>query len=163
MDITICGHRKAVKILEAFPNQLDVVFISSPDTEYAIESSEKIPVLAKETCRLLFHDISSPRGSMVPPSQSDIEKALAFAKGRNKLIVTCQAGVSRSSAIAYLIQAAEVGMNDALNILDPEIHQPNSLIVFLGSKILKNPDLVELINNWKNAANEYQSEQEWIL
>jgi predicted protein tyrosine phosphatase len=163
VDITICGHRKAVDLLEASPNQLDIVFISSPDAPYAVESSHKIPKLAKEVCHLLFHDISFPRGKMTPPSREDVQKALDFAKGRDKLIVACQAGISRSSATAYLIQSMEVGMVEALKVLNPQIHHPNSLIVAHGANILGEPDMVDLINKWKNKADESQWGQEWTL
>lgn len=163
MDITICGHRKAVELLEVSPNQLDIVFISSPDSPYSVESSHKIPGLSKDICQLRFHDISFPRGSMTPPSRDDVQKALDFAHGRDKLIVACQAGISRSSAIAYLIQAAEVGMIEALNVLNPKIHQPNSLIIVHGANILGEPDIVDLMDKWKNKADEYQWEDEWVL
>ncbi len=156
MNITICGHAKAVKILELSPNQLDVIFISNPDDKYGVSTSEKIPLLTKEFCCLLFHDISFDRGSLTPPNQTDIEKALDFAKGRNDLIVTCQAGISRSSATAYVIQAAELGAIDALNVLDLNIHFPNDLIIEHGSKILNNPELIDAMKKWKNKAEQFQ-------
>lgn len=156
MNITICGHRQAVRLLEENPGQLDVIFISSPDDPYSIQGSHKIPELAKEICEILFHDISMPRGKMIPPTREHVQKALHFAKGRDKLIVACQAGISRSSAIAYVIQSAAVGIFDALNILNAKVHHPNSLIVVYGANILGEPEMVDVIDKWKNMADEQQ-------
>lgn len=156
MQITIAGHRRASEILENNPKELDVIFISSPDATYAVQGSSKIEGLAKNCCKLLFHDISMPRGDMSPPKKEDVKKALDFAKGKEKLLVCCQAGISRSSAIAYLIAAAEVGPKEAFSVLNPEVHQPNSLIVRHGAFILGEPDMMDMMDHWKTAADEAQ-------
>lgn len=156
MQITIAGHRRASKILEENPNQLDVIFISSPDATYAVQGSAIIEGLAKNCCKLLFHDISIPRGDMIPATKEDVQKALDFAKGKEKILVTCQAGVSRSSAIAYLVAASEVGAKEAFSVLNPEVHMPNSLIVRHGAFILGDPDIMDMMDRWKTAADEAQ-------
>lgn len=156
MQITIAGHRRASEILEAAPNELDVIFISSPDAVYAVEGSAKIEGLAKECCTLLFNDISVPRGEMIPAKREDVQRALDFAKGKDKILISCQAGVSRSSAIAYLVAAQEVGITEAFNVLNPVVHMPNSLIVRHGAFILGEPDIVDLMDRWKTAADEAQ-------
>jgi predicted protein tyrosine phosphatase len=102
--------------------------------------------------QLAFHDTSVPRKGLLEVQPTQIEQALAFAKDKTELIVACQAGISRSSAIAYAIKTKEVGAITALEILDPYVHQPNGLVVKLASKILNQPDMVDLINIWKNKA-----------
>lgn len=156
MEITIAGHRRAAEILEASPNQIDVIFISSPDAVYAVEGSSKIEGLAKECCTLLFNDVSQPIGNKVTAKKEDVQKALDFAKNKEKILVSCQAGVSRSAAIAYLIAAQEAGVNEAFSVLNPEVHMPNSLIIRHGAFILNNPDMMDLMDRWKYAADESQ-------
>ncbi len=154
MEITICGHRRAAELLAENPNQLDIIFISSPDEKFYIENSHKIPGLAREMCELLFHDVATLRLGSEPPKVEHIQKALAFAKGRDKLIVSCQMGISRSSATAYLIKSMEVGPVEALNILDFKVHYPNSLVIAHGSYLLDKPEMIELISTWKIKADE---------
>jgi predicted protein tyrosine phosphatase len=160
MQLTICGHLRAVYLLSQNPNQ-DVIFISGPDNPYGIDGSEKIQGLAKDYCELLFHDISYPIGNLTPPARSHIEQALEFAKNRMNLIVACQAGISRSSATAFVIKAAEVGSTEALNILDPKIHMPNRIVIQHGSKILGDPDMVDIMDAWKNKSDECQINSKW--
>jgi len=160
MRIKILGHARVAKFLEQNPNQFDVIFISDPRNSYAIEGSEKIPKLAKEICNLFFYDlISAGKDTFPGPSQEDIEKALAFAKGRENLLVSCQAGISRSSATAYVIKAAETNPIDALDILDKSMHLPNDFIIYHGSNIL-NLNLTDVINKWKKKAEQFQIQDE---
>lgn len=160
MKIKILGHASAAKFLEQNPNQFDVIFISDPRNSYAIEGSEQIPKLAKEICSLFFYDLISEGKDMFPgPSQKDIEKALEFAKGRENLLVSCQAGISRSSATAYVIKAAETNPIDALDILDKSMHLPNDFIIYHGSNIL-NLNLTDVINRWKKNAEQFQIHDE---
>ena len=93
---------------------------------------------------------------MDPPKRHHVQKALDFAKGRDKLIVACQAGISRSSATAYVIQAAEVGPLEALKVLNPKIHSPNLVVVKHGADILNELDMIDLISTWKNKSEEAQ-------
>lgn len=160
MAIKILGHARAVKFLEQNPDQFDVIFISDPRSSYAIKGSEKITKLAKEVCSLFFYDLISAGKETFPgPSQEDIEKALAFAKGRENLLVSCQAGISRSSATAYVIKAAETNPIDALDILDKSMHIPNDFIIYHGSNIL-NLNLTDVINKWKKKTEQIQDEIE---
>lgn len=158
MNITICGHRKAARILADKPGHYDVIMISSPDSFFGVEGSDTIIKNAKSYKLLAFHDISVVREGMHPPEQHHIEEALEFAKDKEELIVCCQAGISRSSATAYVIKAREVGEFEALAILDPHVHHPNGMIVKLGSQILKKPDMVEFVHIWNNKAIAIQCE-----
>jgi predicted protein tyrosine phosphatase len=145
-----------VELLEAEPKQLDIVFISSPDGRFAVTNSFRIPELARECCEILYHDVAHTIAHMDPPRKHHVEKALDFAKGRDKLIVACQAGISRSSATAYVIKASEVGIVEALTVLNPKIHNPNIAVIKHGAEILNLPDMVPLIRAWKDKADEAQ-------
>lgn len=152
------GHRRAGKLVEQYPNFYDVIMISNPDGFFAVEHSANIPKYAKNHLQLAFHDISIPRAGLQEVQPEHIKQALEFAEDKKELIVACQAGISRSSAIAYSIKTKEVGPISALEILDPYTHQPNSLVIKLASKILNQPDMVELINIWKNKASALECE-----
>lgn len=156
MEVTILGHRKAVELMEEFPNQLDIIFISSPDGRFSVMNSFRIPELAKEICEILYHDVEFSIAHMDPPKIYHVQKALDFAKGRDKLIVACQAGISRSSATAYVVKTAEVGPVEALKVLNPKVHQPNMAVVRHGADILNEPDMVHLVQEWKAKAEEDQ-------
>ena len=149
MEITICGHSKAAKILADKPGCLDVIMISSPSTFFAVKGSETIIGNAKSYKLLVFDDIPSVREGFHEPKIEHIQDALDFAQDKKELIVCCQAGVSRSSAVAYVIRAKAVGAYEALSVLNPSVHFPNSMVVELGSQILKKPDMVELVRIWK--------------
>lgn len=153
MSITICGHSKAMDLVKNDPKKYDVLFISSPQQKYAVYGSQGIEEHANEYFELLFDDVTFPIMNRIPPTLEDVKKALDFGVGKKNLIVCCQAGISRSSAIAYLIKTVTDGMAEGLTILNPMVHSPNSLIIKHGSLILKNPDIVGLVETWKVKAD----------
>lgn len=154
MKLTICGHDEAAKILAKKPNKLDIIFISSPENKYAIDGSEKIAELARESCEILFNDITFPIGhSKTVPEEHHVQKALDFAKGKKELIVSCQMGISRSSAIAYLIEASIVGYEKAFDILNMKVHSPNLLVIKHGAKLLGEQEILTAMLDWKNKSN----------
>lgn len=161
MEITICGHRRAAALLKETPHQLDILMLSSPDSFFGVQDSQLIPLLAKECKQIAFHDIDFPRPGYEPPRREQIEEAISWAKGRQRIIVACQAGISRSSAMAYVIQCTETDPKTALNVLDDDKHSPNMTIVRHGADVLGKPEMTEIVLSWK-----YRSEEnmhEWNL
>src|SRR5258708_5963642 len=60
----------------------------------------------REHLILKFNDIDKEQPGLVAPTSRDIECILSFSKswsGRSPLLVHCWAGISRSSAAAYII------------------------------------------------------------
>ena len=160
MKIQIMGHRRLAALLAGTKEKKhDVIMISTPDDFFAIPGSNTIPELARNCLKLPFNDISVVREGYVAPSEDHVRQALEFAKGKDELIVACQAGISRSSAIAYVIKAAEVGPIEALEVLDPDVHQPNLLVIKAAAKVLNRPDMVELMLIWHNKAIEREAER----
>jgi hypothetical protein len=142
MDIKICGHRRALKLLKETPNERYILMLSGPDNFFGVEGSEQIPEFAKECLQIAFHDIDFPRPGYQPPTKEDVEKAISWAKekrhhGVKELIVACQLGISRSSAMAYIIKCS-----------------PNMIIVRHGADILQNPDICGIMLDWKYNAEE---------
>lgn len=157
MGIVISRQSTVVNMVLDREKQLDVIFISSPTSPYAIHGSELIKQYARNCLELFFHDIDFVRDGHIAPAREHVEAALAFAKDKDDLIICCQAGVSRSSATAFIIAAARFTTADeALKILDHKTHWPNHLIVKHGAEILGKPELLTLIEQWKTVAQEHQ-------
>lgn len=88
------------------------------------------------------------------PTKEDVAKILEWARGKNPMTVHCTGGISRSSAIAYLIACLRSSPEEAIKILNPLIHSPNELIVQFGSEILGNPKILEVYKEFeKNGKN----------
>jgi predicted protein tyrosine phosphatase len=104
---------------------------------------------AKSYLWLRFDDIEFSRTGYIAPDKQRIKEALDWAKDKESILVACLAGISRSSAIAYLIQCMrEDHPKDALKILAKRIHHPNSLIVKLGAEILEDGRIIDEYRDW---------------
>lgn len=58
---------------------------------------------------LHFHDIAEPQDGLTPPSEDDVRRILEFGESWDRaapLVINCFAGISRSTASAYMIAAA---------------------------------------------------------
>lgn len=116
----------------------NAVLISEPIV-YPEDKNEVLDLfsLCKNYINLEFFDSIHPNltGS---PRLKDIKNVLDWAKDKQDelILVSCLMGVSRSSAVAYLIECQRVGPQEAVKILDPTKHQPNILILKLGAQLL---------------------------
>lgn len=88
---------------------------------------------------IYFHDNSQPSPGRILAAKEDVEKALAYAEDKDALIVSCAAGISRSSAIAYIMARKYEDKEQAMKILDRDKHWPNRHVLHLGGKILNLP------------------------
>ena len=99
------------------------------------------PVVAQRQTVLRFNDISEEREGLVAPSTATIEAILALA-GTPTLLIHCFAGVSRSTAAAYILACAqrqpgeEEALAERLRTLCPEA-TPNPLMVALADATLR--------------------------
>lgn len=94
--------------------------------------------------RLAFHDIAAPRSDLVAPSAEMVARLLAFAAGwdpARPMLVHCWAGVSRSTAAAFIIACqrapgrSERDIAQALRAAAPYA-TPNPLMVALADAAL---------------------------
>ncbi|MDY3551078.1 hypothetical protein R5W24_000152 [Gemmata sp. JC717] len=97
---------------------------------------------------LRFDDVEGPSPNLLPPSGLQIAQALTYAKGKERLLVSCRAGRGRSVALAYLITYQARGVADALAVLDPTRHRPNRLVVRLGESVLEKPGALSAFDDW---------------
>ncbi len=93
---------------------------------------------------LRFNDIAAPREGLVPPAEADVAALLAFAEGwdgTRPMLIHCWAGVSRSTAAAYVVACArseggrEQAWAERLRAVAPTA-TPNPLIVALADRLL---------------------------
>jgi predicted protein tyrosine phosphatase len=94
--------------------------------------------------RLGVHDIAAPLAGMVAPEAATVEEVLAFARGWDDaapLVVHCYAGLSRSTATAFIIacernpDADELAIALAMRRASVTAY-PNRRIVALADDIL---------------------------
>jgi predicted protein tyrosine phosphatase len=103
---------------------------------------------------LRFNDIAAPREGLTPPSDADIAALLAFAEGwdgTRPMLIHCWAGVSRSTAAAYVVACArseggrELAWAERLRAVAPTA-TPNPLIVALADHLLnRDGDMVRAV------------------
>jgi predicted protein tyrosine phosphatase len=116
--------------------------VSLLDDTFHIERPRS--VAAKNHLRLRIHDISVPLDGCVLPEEEHVADLLAFVRGwdrRAPLVVHCYAGISRSTASAFVSVCAlaphrdEAGIAQALRRASPTA-TPNMRIVSLADRLL---------------------------
>lgn len=127
------------------------------------------PGLSDADCLwLTFNDITEPREGLVAPSADHVRAILEFGAattaGRS-LVVHCHAGISRSTAAAYIIACArrpdldESHLADELRRLSPSA-TPNALIVAHGDAALgREGRMVEAIRRIGRGAEAFEGVQ----
>ncbi|MBL8582606.1 MAG: tyrosine phosphatase family protein [Rhizobiaceae bacterium] len=94
---------------------------------------------------LSLHDIAEAREGMTPPGEAHVRSLLDFAGAwdrRTPLVVHCYAGISRSTASAYIIAAAlspgrdEFELAATLRRLSPSA-TPNPRLIALADAVLE--------------------------
>lgn len=96
----------------------------------------------------VFDDIEYPQDGLAIVEPEQIELILAWSGNRRNIAVHCTAGISRSSAIAYLIACTRMPASEAIGILDPDRHCPNDLVIYHGVKILNDTLVYEEYIKW---------------
>jgi len=100
--------------------------------------------------RLDFDDVIRAEYGSREPRIEDVRRAIEWSRDKEDIVIHCHAGSSRSSAIAYVIECAAVGPDEAVKIFDYRYHSPNELIVELGATFLKDPRISEVYWEWRN-------------
>ena len=146
MNIMICSAKEAAHQLRAKPHHWHVVSLRCFEDRIEFEKVSQLAHLAKTMIVRRFDDIWVEEEGKVLPTKEDVETIIRHVQEiyPSNLIVHCYAGVSRSTAIAYLLACLEKEPDDAIKMLNPMIHYPNELIVKLGSEILNNPRILEV-------------------
>ncbi len=122
-------------------------------------------IAAERHLHLSFHDIAEAQEGLTPPGESHVQAVLDFARGwdRSKpLVVHCYAGISRSTASAYIIAAAlaphrdEAELAATLRKLSPSA-TPNPRLIALADRMLgRDNRMVEAIRSIGRGAEAFE-------
>lgn len=145
MEIRIGGYLATSHLLEREPNQWHAIVM----LDSSLEVTDFVQVHTRSHLYLRFDDVEDQRPNKQAPTKRLIEDALAFARGKDKLLVCCRAGQARSVALAYVISCREHGVTEALQLLNPTRHRPNRLVVALGDAVLGIPAVLDQFDEWR--------------
>lgn len=149
-EIRIASRETALQLVRAYPKKWTVISIRGPGAARKIDALKdcwnNLLILEMDDVWDRWHG-----GDM--PTANDVRDALRFASryADQPLLVHCDAGISRSSATAYVIACAERGEPPATvleNLLDEAVHMPNELIVKLGAVLLQNGRVYDAVKPW---------------
>lgn len=148
MSVKICSHAEAMKELRLCPNELAVVCITPPGHPVP----PPIQQLAGELLHLEFDDVDFADPNVRPPTIEHVTRALSFAKETEDLIVCCNAGISRSAGLAYVIECSRVAHPAlACGVWEKNRHHPNRMVVRLGGELLNDPEVERQHTKWINS------------
>jgi predicted protein tyrosine phosphatase len=110
--------------------------------EHMIETPDGID--AAQHLRLGLNDVSDATAGEDPPSADHVEQIIAFGRrwdAKAPMLVHCWAGVSRSTAAAYIVLCDKLGASEyqiaaGLRARAPHAY-PNPLMVAHADKLLK--------------------------
>lgn len=128
----ILGRKEMIKLVESYPNQYSVVAIHEHEMRHQV--AHIVPLC---DCFTIGCEDSTFEDRPESPTKQMVQDVLEWAKSRDQeqMVVACAAGVSRSSAIAFLIRCLSVPPEEAAKIWDIRIHRPNELILQFGTEI----------------------------
>ena len=146
MEIRICSYLSASLLLEREPMQWHALVMIDSDKE----PTDFVKRHTQSHLFLHYDDVEEPPGRKRLPTFRQIRQGLAFAAGKDQLVVCCRAGRGRSVAMAYSIACQEQGVDDALRLLDPTRHRPNRLVISIGGSVLGDPGVLARFDEWRS-------------
>lgn len=144
MDIAICGRATVAGLLLEDPGNRDLLAVSNP----GVGLPDGVAGVHRRLLHLEFDDHTTARRGIVIATAEDVQRALDWSVGHQRLVVCCHAGISRSSALAYVIACRDHPPEVALGVLTRRWHLPNELIVRLGASVLGKPEVYSAMAAW---------------
>jgi predicted protein tyrosine phosphatase len=159
MKIYISSLREVIKNLDYIKkNNINLISIRDTNAEEAYKPIDDANL--KNILVVNFDDIlvPFPDRDEKAPEESDIVRILEWAKQKmqennNDFIVHCTAGISRSSAVAILVQYLQ-DPEKALKVINPMLHSPNMKVLELDEKILNTKNIKEPVKKIEKEYNE---------
>lgn len=148
-QVLIRSHDACAELVKNSPEQYHVILITNPYKPFYSPKLHDIVAQAKSSLVLEFFDYEFETESRPIVSEDQIKKALSWSEGKDPIVCSCHAGVSRSSAMAYVLRCTYLNPDEALSILSYGSHYPNARVIEFGSKLLNKPEMVSLIREWK--------------
>jgi predicted protein tyrosine phosphatase len=145
VEIRIGSYVAASFLLEREPGQWHALVL----LDSGKQATDFAQTHARSHLYLRFDDVEESRANKQSPTRDLIEQGLSFARGKDKLLISCRAGQGRSVALAYVISCREHGVPEALKLLDPTRHRPNRLVVMIGDTLLETLDVLAPFDEWR--------------
>jgi predicted protein tyrosine phosphatase len=145
MNIQIFSAEAAAKEIRASSKKWHVISIR--DCRHSV--AEHPVDFVEENCdRILitrFDDITwstNPGLGYTSPKKEDIADIFHWVETNRpvNLMVHCWAGVARSSAVAFMLSCKYNSAEEAFNLLDPDRHQPNVMVMDFGLDLLSDTE-----------------------
>lgn len=142
-DTVAAIHVAPLSQLQTVARQLpayDLLTLLSPSADTSVLDG----LMPHQRLQLGFHDIAEARPDLIAPSRDMIDSILDFGRRRTPatpLLIHCWAGISRSSAAAYMLACdgnpgRETAIADELRRRAP-FATPNRLMVALADDLLQ--------------------------
>jgi predicted protein tyrosine phosphatase len=137
--IVVCSLSAAHEQIQVH-GAVKAISILAPPSEHPVFET----VEGHDHLRLTFHDIAAPTHGLSAPGEHDIQRLLGFLRsweGPKPLLIHCWAGISRSTAAAYIAscmfkpRADETELAWALRHASPSA-TPNPMLVSLADHAL---------------------------
>ena len=144
----------------------DLLTLLSPDTD----AQALAALTPQRRLHLVFHDVVEAREGLILPSSEMIAAMLDFSRARiheTPLLIHCWAGISRSSAAAYILACdrhpgRESEIAEALRARAP-FATPNRLMVALADDLLGcNGAMVDAIVRIGRGAEAFEGTPYWL-
>jgi len=136
--IEVCSREEASAILSSPSQRADIAFLISIG-----EAHDRPPAgihHVRDRIRLLFADTDDETG----PTEDDVAQLIAFARAvmrTGRVLIHCQAGISRSSAAAVIVYAMALGEGReeeavARVMAQRPIARPNRRMIAIADRLL---------------------------
>lgn len=145
LEILILSEDAAVDFVRKSPYYWNVISIRDHNDAPVDEVASRCQTLHK----VKFDDIDAPVKGFTIPTEEHVRSILDFSRDKKEILIHCTAGISRSSASAYLIACTRMPPIEAIKCLNTVYHWPNALVVKIGAKILNNPQILHECEKWK--------------
>jgi predicted protein tyrosine phosphatase len=145
MNIQIFSAENAAKELKQHSKKWHVVSLRDVKYNFGDHPLEGLDEHTKDIIVVGMDDISwstPPSLGYTPPSREKVQKIIDWVEENQpkNLMVHCWAGVSRSSATAFVLSCLYNTPEEAFNLLNPEKHMPNLMIMDYGLDIVNDPE-----------------------
>jgi predicted protein tyrosine phosphatase len=155
----ILSRREMIQKVFEEPNKYSVLAITEWESAHQVDT---IP--DKCDCLILSFNDATFDNRPSSPTKEHVEQALQWARthATENMIVSCAAGISRSSALAFLIECQSKAPEEAANIWKMGHHDPNELILHYGVQILGEHIVPAIKSYLKRNAEEQGYKLEWV-
>ncbi|WDI43177.1 hypothetical protein [Bremerella sp. P1] len=144
-EILAASYLAASDLLRRESGRWDVIVVLGGESDLNPFVEEH----AQDYVVLRFDDIERPIQRQQHVTSEHIDQAIAFAKDRECVLVTCRAGQSRSVALAFVLACQYFSLAAATEMLNAKRHIPNQLLIREAASWLDRPEIENTFQAWR--------------